>query len=80
MIIVMEVRISPQMSVMDKLKILSDAAKYDVSCSSSGSSRANDGTGLGNTVAAGLCHSFAADGRCPMMCLGLLLPQMKYVN
>lgn len=60
----MEVRISPQMSVMDKLKILGAAAKYDVSCSSSGSSRANDGQGIGNTVAAGLCHSFAADGRC----------------
>ena len=52
------------MSVMDKLKILADAAKYDVSCSSSGSSRRNDGTGIGNTVAAGLCHSFGADGRC----------------
>lgn len=60
----MEVKISPQMSVMDKLKILADAAKYDVSCSSSGSSRKNDGTGIGNTMAAGLCHSFAADGRC----------------
>lgn len=60
----MEIKISPQMSVMDKLKILADAAKYDVSCSSSGSSRANDGNGLGNTVAGGLCHSFAADGRC----------------
>ena len=60
----MEVRISPQMSVMDKLKILADAAKYDVSCSSSGSNRKKDGTGIGNTVAAGLCHSFAADGRC----------------
>ncbi|MDE6319910.1 MAG: putative DNA modification/repair radical SAM protein, partial [Lachnospiraceae bacterium] len=41
-----------------------DAAKYDVACSSSGSSRKNDGKGIGNTVAAGLCHSFAADGRC----------------
>lgn len=60
----MEVKISPQMSVMDKLKTLADAAKYDVSCSSSGSSRKNDGTGIGNTMAAGLCHSFAADGRC----------------
>ena len=60
----MEVRISPQLSVMDKLKILADAAKYDVSCSSSGSSRSNDGTGIGNTIAAGLCHSFASDGRC----------------
>lgn len=61
---VMEVRISPQMSTMDKLKILADAAKYDVSCSSSGVNRRNDGTGIGNAVAAGLCHSFAADGRC----------------
>ena len=60
----MELRIAPQMSVMEKLKILGDAAKYDVSCSSSGSSRKNDGQGIGNTVAAGLCHSFAADGRC----------------
>lgn len=60
----MDIRIAPQMSVMDKLKILGDAAKYDVSCSSSGSSRRNDGQGIGNTVAAGLCHSFAADGRC----------------
>lgn len=60
----MQVRIAPQMSVMEKLKILADAAKYDVSCSSSGSSRKNDGTGIGNTVAAGICHSFAADGRC----------------
>jgi predicted DNA-binding helix-hairpin-helix protein len=60
----MDIWIAPQMSVMDKLKILADAAKYDVSCSSSGSSRKNDGTGLGNTVAAGLCHSFGADGRC----------------
>lgn len=64
MVIAMDVRISPQMSVMDKLKILGAAARYDVSCSSSGSSRKNDGEGIGNTVAAGLCHSFAADGRC----------------
>ena len=60
----MEFRISEQMSIMDKLNILADAAKYDVSCSSSGSSRSGDGKGMGNTVAAGLCHSFAADGRC----------------
>ncbi len=60
----MEVRIAPRMSVTEKLKILADAAKYDVSCSSSGSSRRNDGTGIGNTLAAGICHSFAADGRC----------------
>ena len=60
----MEVRIAPDMSIMEKLNILADAAKYDVSCSSSGSSRKGDGKGIGNTVAAGLCHSFAADGRC----------------
>jgi len=60
----MEMRIAPKMSIMDKLNILADAAKYDVSCSSSGSSRRGDGKGIGNTVAAGLCHSFAADGRC----------------
>ena len=60
----MELRISPEMSIMDKLNILAEAAKYDVSCSSSGSSRNRDGKGIGNTVKAGLCHSFAADGRC----------------
>ena len=60
----MEFKISEKMSIMDKLNILADAAKYDVSCSSSGSSRSGDGKGMGNTVAAGLCHSFAADGRC----------------
>ncbi len=60
----MEMRIAPAMSLMDKLNILADAAKYDVSCSSSGSSRKGNGKDIGNTVAAGLCHSFAADGRC----------------
>ena len=57
-------RITEDMSVMDKLEILTDAAKYDVACTSSGTDRANDGTGIGNCVRAGLCHSFAADGRC----------------
>jgi putative DNA modification/repair radical SAM protein len=52
-------------SVYDKLKILAEAAKYDVSCSSSGTVRSNKGAGLGNTVGGiGVCHSFAADGRC----------------
>lgn len=46
-----------------KLAILADAAKYDVSCSSSGSTRKNDG-GLGNASRAGICHSFTEDGRC----------------
>lgn len=60
----MEIKIAKQKSLMEKLEILAGGAKYDVSCSSSGSSRKNDGTGMGNTVAGGICHSFAADGRC----------------
>ncbi len=58
------VRTTEQMPIMEKLRILSAAAKYDVSCSSSGVSRKGDGTGIGNTLAAGICHSFGADGRC----------------
>lgn len=57
-------RITEQMNVMGKLNILSDAAKYDVACTSSGVDRANDGTGMGNCAKAGICHSFSADGRC----------------
>ena len=50
--------------IMEKLKILSDAAKYDVACTSSGVDRAGDGKSLGNAAAGGICHSFTADGRC----------------
>lgn len=52
------------MDVYDKLTILSDSAKYDVSCSSSGVERGGTPGGTGNAVACGICHSFAADGRC----------------
>lgn len=51
-------------SVQDKLRILSDAAKYDVSCSSSGSERKNTADGIGNAAKSGICHSWSADGRC----------------
>ena len=51
-------------SIEEKLRILSDAAKYDVSCSSSGSSRKNSNNGLGNAAINGICHSWSADGRC----------------
>lgn len=52
-------------STLNKLKILAEAARYDVSCSSSGTVRDNKGKGVGNTVGGiGVCHSFAADGRC----------------
>ncbi len=47
----------------EKLRILTESAKYDVSCSSSGSKRKNGG-GIGNGYAAGCCHSFTPDGRC----------------
>lgn len=52
------------MDLMEKLKILSNAAKYDVSCSSSGSKRQNAKNGIGNASEAGICHSFTPDGRC----------------
>lgn len=52
------------MGLLDKLKILTDAAKYDVACTSSGVDRKGDGTGMGNAIAKGICHSFSADGRC----------------
>ncbi len=52
------------MDLMQKLQILGDAAKYDVSCTSSGVDRKNDGKSLGNCLSAGLCHAFAGDGRC----------------
>lgn len=52
------------MDIMEKLKILADSAKYDASCSSSGSSRKNKNGGLGNGDSSGICHSWGADGRC----------------
>ena len=52
------------MELLEKLSILADAAKYDVSCSSSGSSRKNTPGGIGNGAVAGICHSWSDDGRC----------------
>ncbi|MDY5986485.1 putative DNA modification/repair radical SAM protein [Sporofaciens sp. SGI.106] len=57
-------RLQESMSLNEKLNILSDAAKYDVACTSSGTSRKNDGTGMGSCEQSGICHSFSADGRC----------------
>ena len=56
--------IREDMDIMSKLEILSDAAKYDVACTSSGVDKKNNGQGMGNSRACGICHSFAADGRC----------------
>lgn len=50
--------------IREKLNILADAAKYDVSCSSSGGTRKNDNKGLGNSHASGICHTYTEDGRC----------------
>ncbi|MDE7290379.1 MAG: putative DNA modification/repair radical SAM protein [Oscillospiraceae bacterium] len=53
------------MDMFEKLKILGESAKYDASCTSSGVSRRGSGSdGIGNASYGGLCHSFAADGRC----------------
>ena len=52
------------MTIKEKLIILSDSAKYDASCSSSGSNRKNEKGGIGNAANCGICHSFASDGRC----------------
>ncbi len=51
-------------SIMNKLTILSDSAKYDVACTSSGVERKGDGKHMGSAAGCGICHSFAADGRC----------------
>ena len=51
------------MDIKEKLRILADSAKYDASCSSSGSTRKNE-NGIGNASVSGICHSFASDGRC----------------
>ena len=52
------------MNLIEKIKILSDSAKYDVSCSSSGSDRKNKKGGIGNAAPSGICHSWTPDGRC----------------
>ncbi|MEH3104856.1 MAG: putative DNA modification/repair radical SAM protein [Sphingomonas phyllosphaerae] len=55
-----------QLDVRQKLEILADAAKYDASCASSGTSKRNsaDGKGIGSTEGMGICHAYAPDGRC----------------
>lgn len=52
------------MDIYEKLCILTDAAKYDVACTSSGSARSGAKDGIGSAVPAGICHSFSSDGRC----------------
>lgn len=56
--------IQENLSIQEKLEILTDAAKYDVACTSSGIDRKGKAGTMGNATAAGICHSFSADGRC----------------
>lgn len=67
-----------QMDLREKLNILGDAAKYDVSCSSSGSSRCAPKGGLGSGCSAGICHTWAADGRCISLLKVLFSNACKY--
>lgn len=50
--------------ILDKLQVLAESAKYDVSCASSGTTRKSTPGGIGNTAGWGICHSFTEDGRC----------------
>lgn len=62
----------------EKLEILSDAAKYDVACTSSGVDRAGKKGYLGNSCASGVCHTFAADGRCVSLLKILMTNHCEY--
>ncbi len=70
--------IQENMELNEKLEILADAAKYDVSCTSSGSERRGKPGQLGNAVKAGICHSFSADGRCISLLKILFTNQCVY--
>lgn len=74
----MEYLESGGMSLMEKLQILSDAAKYDVACTSSGVDRRGNGRDAGSCAACGICHSFSADGRCISLLKILLTNECIY--
>lgn len=67
-----------ELSIMEKLEILTDAAKYDVACTSSGVERKGNGTGIGNCAKSGICHSFSSDGRCISLLKILLTNECIY--
>ncbi len=66
------------MTLMEKLHILSDAAKYDAACTSSGVERKGSGRDMGSCAACGICHSFSADGRCISLLKILLTNECVY--
>ncbi len=70
--------IQENLSIEQKLRILTDAAKYDVACTSSGVDRKGRSDGMGSAADFGICHSFAADGRCISLLKILLTNQCIY--
>ena len=70
--------IQENLSIEQKLRILTDAAKYDVACTSSGVDRKGRADGMGSATDIGICHSFAADGRCISLLKILLTNQCIY--
>ena len=70
--------ILPGLTLEDKIKILTEGAKYDVSCSSSGSARNSRRGGVGDCAPAGICHSFTPDGRCVSLLKILLSNECVY--
>jgi putative DNA modification/repair radical SAM protein len=70
----------PQLPLQERLSILADAAKYDASCASSGTTKRNsrDGNGLGSTEGMGICHAYAPDGRCISLLKILLTNQCVF--
>lgn len=74
----MEYLVTEEMSVMEKLAVLSDAAKYDVACTSSGVERKGNGRDMGNCLDSGICHSFSSDGRCISLLKILLTNECIY--
>ena len=74
----MEYQIVGKESLMDKLNVLTDAAKYDVACTSSGVDRKGNGKDMGNARQMGICHSFSADGRCISLLKILLSNECVY--
>ena len=65
-------------SVLNKLKILAESAKYDVSCASSGTSRGHKAGAIGSAAGWGICHSFAEDGRCISLLKIMLTNYCRY--
>ncbi len=70
--------IKNDMTIKKKLGILANSAKYDVACTSSGVDRNGDGTGMGNSISAGICHSFSSDGRCISLLKILMTNECAY--